>query len=77
MYVRIATRKSVTAEDKTDGKIDTNENVITFGQAIEICQIAARLNIPINPELMYAYTYMDMEKQQDPRIHDYPEIYQL
>ena len=77
MYVRIATKKSVTSEDKTDGKIDTNANVHTFDQAIELCEIAARLNIPINPEVMCAYTYMDMEKQQAPRFHDYPEIYAL
>ena len=26
---------------------------------------------------MCAYTYMDMEKQQAPKFHDYPEIYKL
>ena len=42
-----------------------------------LCQIAADLNIPINPEVMLAYTYMDMEKQQAPRFNEYPEIYNL
>ena len=42
-----------------------------------LAQIAADLNIPINPEVMLAYTYMDMEKQQAPRFHDYPDIYKL
>lgn len=77
MYVRIATKKSVTSEDITDGEIDTNSNVHTFDQAMVLCQIAADLNIPINPEVMLAYTYMDMEKQQAPRFNEYPEIYKL
>ena len=77
MYVRIATKKSVTPEDITDGKIDTNANIHTFDQAMVLCQIAKKLNIPINPEVMVAYTYMDMEKQQAPRFQEYPEIYKL
>ena len=77
MYVRIATKRHVTAEDITDGEIDTNANVHTFDQAMELCKLAARLNIPINPEVMCAYTYMDMEKQQAPRFDEYPELYAL
>ncbi|ORX85598.1 glycoside hydrolase [Anaeromyces robustus] len=77
MYVRIATKRHVTKDDITDGEIDTNANVHTFDQAIELCRIAAKLNIPINPEVMCAYTYMDMEKQQAPRFNEYPEIYEL
>ena len=77
MYVRIATKRSVTPEDITDGEIDTNANVHTFDQAMVLCQIASELNIPINPEVMLAYTYMDMEKQQAPRFDEYPEIYAL
>ena len=57
MYVRIATKKSMTSEDITDGEIDTNANVHTFDQAMALCQIAADLNIPINPEVMLAYIY--------------------
>ena len=77
MYVRIGTKKSVTPEDITDGEKDSNANVHTFDQAMVLAQIAADLNIPINPEVMLAYTYMDMEKQQAPRFHDYPDIYKL
>ena len=77
MYVRIATKRSVTPDDITDGEIDTNANVHTFDQAIELCKLAKELNIPINPEVMLAYTYMDMEKQQAPRFNEYPEIYNL
>ena len=77
MYVRIATKRKTTDQDMTDGKIDTNANVHTFDQAIKLCEIAAKLNIPINPEVMCAYTYMDMEKQQAPRFEEYPEIYKL
>ena len=74
MYVRIATKRHVTDEDVTDGEPDENANVHTFDQGIRMCQIAASLNIPINPEIMCAYTYMDMDKQQAPRFHEYPEF---
>lgn len=77
MYVRIATKRSVTPDDITDGEKDSNANVHTFDQAIELCKIAKELNIPINPEVMLAFTYMDMEKQQAPRFNEYPEIYKL
>ena len=56
MYVRIATKRSVTQEDIADGEKDTNANVHTFDQAMVLCQIAADLNIPINPEVsIYIY----------------------
>ena len=77
MYVRIATKRHITDEDVTDGKVDTNANVHTFDQAIELCKLAAKLNIPINPEVMCAYTYMDMEKQQAPKFDEYPELFAL
>ena len=77
MFVRIATKRHETAEDVTDGEPDSNANVHTFDQGIQICQVAATLGIPINPEIMCAYTYMDMEKQQAPRFDEYPEIYAL
>lgn len=77
MYVRIATKRHVTGTDETDGKPDSNANVHTFDQAMELCKLAAKLNIPINPEVMCAYTYMDMETQQAPRFDEYPEIYTL
>ena len=74
MYVRIATKRHVTDEDVTDGEPDENANVHTFDQGIRMCQIAAALGIPINPEIMCAYTYMDMDKQQAPRFDEYPEF---
>ena len=74
MYVRIATKRHVTDEDVTDGEPDENANVHTFDQGIHMCQIAAALDIPINPEIMCAYTYMDMDKQQAPRFDEYPEF---
>lgn len=77
MYCRIATKRHVTDEDVTDGEPDPNANVHTFDQGIELCKIAAKLDIPINPEIMCAYTYMDMETQQAPRFDEYPEIYAL
>ena len=77
MYVRIATKRHKTAENTTDGEPDENANVHTFDQGIHLCQIAAALNIPINPEIMCAYTYMDMDRIQPPRFEEYPEIYAL
>ena len=75
--MRIATKRSETPDDITDGEIDSNANVLTFDQTIELCKFGKEFNIPINPEVMFAYTYMDMEKQQAPRFNEYPEIYNL
>ena len=77
MYVRIATKRHKTAENTTDGEPDENANVHTFDQGMRLCRIAASLNIPINPEIMCAYTYMDMDRVQPPRFDEYPEIYAL
>lgn len=83
MYVRLATKRHVTynadgsLDNTTDGKPDENANVHTFDQVIETCKLAASLNIPINPEVMCAYTYMDMDNTQAPRFEEYPEIYAL
>lgn len=83
MYVRLATKRHVTynadgtLDNTTDGKPDENANVHTFDQVIQTCRIAAELNIPINPEVMCAYIYMDMDGTQAPRFYeeDYPELY--
>ena len=83
MYVRLATKrhKSYNADglldNTTDGKPDENANVHTFDQVMQTCRIAASLNIPINPEVMCAYIYMDMDGTQAPRFYkaDYPELY--
>lgn len=77
MFVRFATKRHVTDEDITDGEPDPNANVHTFDQGIRLCRIAAKLGIPVNPEIMCAFTYMDMDRQQAPRFDEYPEIYAL
>ena len=84
MYVRLATKRHKTykadgtLDNTTDGKPDENANVHTFDQVMQTCRIAAALNIPINPEIMCAYIYMDMDGTQAPRFYksDYPELYQ-
>ncbi|MCR5416614.1 MAG: glycosyl hydrolase 53 family protein [Pseudobutyrivibrio sp.] len=73
MFVRIATKRH---NDVTDKNAIDYTNA-TFDNTIELCKLAAKLNIPMNPELMCAYTYMDMEKQEAPDFQDYPEIYAL
>ena len=83
MYVRLATKRHKTynadgtLDNTTDGKKDENANVHTFDQVIQTCKIAASLNMPINPEVMCAYIYMDMDGTQAPRFYesDYPELY--
>ncbi|MBQ4395807.1 MAG: glycosyl hydrolase 53 family protein [Paludibacteraceae bacterium] len=83
MYVRLATKRHKTynadgtLDNTTDGKTDENANVHTFDQVMQTCRIAASLNIPINPEVMCAYIYMDMDGTQAPRFYksDYPELY--
>ena len=83
MYVRLATKRHKTynpdgtLDNTTDGQKDENANVHTFDQVMQTCRIAASLNIPINPEVMCAYIYMDMDGTQAPRFYksDYPELY--
>ena len=83
MYVRLATKRHKTynadgtLDNTTDGKKDENANVHTFDQVMQSCRIAASLDIPINPEVMCAYIYMDMDGTQAPRFYesDYPELY--
>lgn len=83
MYVRLATKRHKTyngdgtLDNTTDGKADENANVHTFDQVMQTCRIAAQLDIPINPEVMCAYIYMDMDGTQAPRFYksDYPELY--
>ncbi len=77
MYARIATKRYKTAEDTVDGVYNENANVHTLEQGIALAKLAAKLNIPLNPEIMCAYTYMDMETQQAPRFEEYPEFYEL
>ncbi len=82
--MRIATKRhktykadGVTLDNTVDGAEDENANVHTFDQGIELCKLAASLDIPLNPEIMVAYVYMDMDRQEAPRFEEYPEIYAL
>lgn len=83
MYVRLATKRHKTykadgsLDNTTDGEKDENANVHTFDQVMQTCRIAAALDMPINPEVMCAYIYMDMDGTQAPRFYesDYPELY--
>ena len=88
MYVRLATKRHKTyktdgtLDNTTDGKPDENANVHTFDQVLQTCSLAAKLNIPINPEVMCAYIYMDMDGTQAPRFSNdpkspcyYPELF--
>lgn len=88
MYVRLATKRHKTLkadgtlDNTTDGKPDENANVHTFDQVLQTCRIAKDLNIPINPEVMCAYIYMDMDGTQAPRFSNdpkspcyYPELF--
>ena len=75
MFARIATKRHPTPEDESVA--DSNTNSHTLEQGLALCQLAARLQIPINPEIMCAYIYMDMETQQAPDFREYPEIMPL
>lgn len=73
MFARIATKRKATGENPQD----INEDIHTLEQGLALCRIAAKLNIPINPEIMCARTYMDGFIQQAPDFFEYPEIYEL
>ncbi len=77
MYARIATKRYKSADNIAYGEYDSNANYHTLEQGLELCKMAAKLDIPINPEIMCAYTYMDMDRQQAPDFSEYPEIYEL
>lgn len=88
MYVRLATKRHKTykpdgtLDNTTDGKPDENANAHTLDQVLQTCKIAKDLNMPINPEVMCAYIYMDMDGTQAPRFSEdpksdcgYPELF--
>ena len=74
MFARIATKRFASSGNGVHGEPDTNA---TLEQCLALCRIAAELGMPINPEIMCAYTYMDMGTQQAPNFEEYPEIYAL
>lgn len=71
MFVRIATKRY----DDGDISIDPQHAELhNLEVGLKTCELAAKLDIPINPEIMCAYTYMDGNDQQAPDFKDYPEI---
>ncbi|NKD34146.1 hypothetical protein [Enterococcus casseliflavus] len=74
MYTRIGTKWTPTAEDITYVKTDTNANIHTLDQGLALAKLAAKLGVPLNSEIMGAYTYMDMFEQQAPDFSEYPEL---
>lgn len=71
MFVRINTKRY----NDGDLSIDpAHAELHSLESGLEICRIASKLRMPINPEIMVAYTYMDSFSQQAPNFKDYPEI---
>jgi hypothetical protein len=56
-------------------RIATKRESLENGLAL--ARLAAELNQPFNPEIMCAYEYMDMDKQEAPNFEEYPEFYAL
>lgn len=71
MYVRIATKRYNDGDTSVD---PYHAQIHNLEVSLETCRLAAQLNLPINPEIMCAYTYMDGFTQQAPDFKDYPEI---
>ena len=71
MYVRIATKRY----NDGDASVDAyHANIHNLQVCLDTCKLAAKLDVPINPEIMCAYTYMDGFTPQAPDFKDYPEI---
>jgi arabinogalactan endo-1,4-beta-galactosidase len=67
MFVRIATKRYNDSDDY-------HAKIHNLEAALDYCRVAASLDIPINPEIMCAYTYMDGNEQQAPNFDEYPEL---
>lgn len=70
MFIRISTRRYLP-------EIKKEEAYTPLEETLSICKLAADLNVPINPEVMCAFDYMDMDRQEAPCFEEYPEIYAL
>jgi arabinogalactan endo-1,4-beta-galactosidase len=64
MFVRVATRENARDRDAEYG----------FARAIERARLAARLGMPLNPELGLWAVYGDITRQPPPDFSDYPAI---
>lgn len=71
MFVRINTKRYNDGDLSIDPE---HAELHSLETGINTCKIASELDIPINPEIMLAYTYMDSFSQQAPNFKDYPEI---
>ena len=74
MFARIATKRYDMPRKDEAEEPDNNS---TLEHGLRLCRIAAELGVPMNPEIMCAYTYMDMSTQQAPNFEEYPDIYAL
>lgn len=76
VFTRIGTKRVPTFEegDFTYGQPDVNANRHTLEQGLEMARTAAELGVPLNPELMLAYTYSDVMESQAPDFHEYPQL---
>lgn len=71
MFVRINTKRYNDGEVTAD---PAHAELHSLQSGLEICRVASKLHMPINPEIMVAHTYMDSFSQQAPDFKDYPEI---
>ncbi|MBB6634607.1 glycosyl hydrolase 53 family protein [Cohnella thailandensis] len=71
MFVRINTKRYNDGDLSVD---PAHAELHSLESGLEICRVASKLRMPINPEIMVAYTYMDSFSQQAPDFKDYPEI---
>lgn len=71
MFVRINTKRYNDGEETID---PYHAELLSLETGLKKAEIAVKLDIPINPEIMVAYTYMDSFSQQAPDFKDYPEI---
>lgn len=71
MYVRISTKRYNDGDTSVD---PYHAGILNLEAGLDTCKVAADMGIPINPEIMCAYTYMDGFSQQAPDFKDYPEL---
>ncbi|WP_372631140.1 glycosyl hydrolase 53 family protein [Cohnella sp.] len=71
MFVRINTKRYNDGDLSVD---PAHAELHSLESGLAMCRIAAEVHMPINPEIMVAYTYMDSFSQQAPDFKDYPEL---
>lgn len=68
VFARVATKRY------DDDKTEHHEREHTLERVLSYAKIAAKLNIPFNPEIGVFRLYSDMEGQTAPDFSEYPEI---